>query len=397
VVLVGPRQVGKTVLLLQVADELLAGGWPAANITYFDFSDDRLSGEVSARDVAEVQPVGAADDIPQVLLLDEITRAHNWDLWLKQEVDAGGRRRILATDSAASVLRRGGQESGLGRWDDVHLEPLSLREFARFYGPRETAEQVLQRIPNLHERYLALGGFPEHATSDDPSEVRRRLRMDIVECAVLRDLAAFGVDLPRVKELFVYLVEDSGAILNTDKRADDLRADPRSVREWLRLLTETAMLVALPRHGSQASARLRARPKVYAADPGIVSAFALLAVGDERVRAQQFEAAVFRHLRGVLEGLQGELAYYRAGDELEIDFVVEMPKGRLAVEVTSSRRLRGEKLEKFRRAGRRLKADRLLLVHGGALEQEKLEEVTPVPLPRFLLSPESYLKEDLDD
>jgi uncharacterized protein len=42
VVVVGPRQVGKTVLLLQTADDLLTAGWPAANLTYFDFSDDRL-------------------------------------------------------------------------------------------------------------------------------------------------------------------------------------------------------------------------------------------------------------------------------------------------------------------------------------------------------------------
>lgn len=42
VVVSGPRQVGKTVLLLQVAEDLLKNDWPPANLTHFDFSDDRL-------------------------------------------------------------------------------------------------------------------------------------------------------------------------------------------------------------------------------------------------------------------------------------------------------------------------------------------------------------------
>ena len=37
--LLGPRQVGKTVLLLQLADELIERGWTPQNLTYFDFSD----------------------------------------------------------------------------------------------------------------------------------------------------------------------------------------------------------------------------------------------------------------------------------------------------------------------------------------------------------------------
>jgi predicted AAA+ superfamily ATPase len=43
-VLSGPRQVGKTTILYQVIGDLLGNqGWPAENITYFDFSDERLS------------------------------------------------------------------------------------------------------------------------------------------------------------------------------------------------------------------------------------------------------------------------------------------------------------------------------------------------------------------
>ena len=160
-VLLGPRQVGKTILLLQLADDLLDQGWPPRNLTYFDFTDDRLTEEVTARGVAELQPVGFDPEHPRVLLLDEIRSAPNWDRWLKQAVDHRVGK-IVATDSAAGLLRHESRESGLGRWDEHILETLSFREFVRLYAaPGETLEETVRQRGDLHERYLEIGGFPD--------------------------------------------------------------------------------------------------------------------------------------------------------------------------------------------------------------------------------------------
>jgi predicted AAA+ superfamily ATPase len=385
-VLLGPRQVGKTVLLKQVVDDLLDADLAPANLTYFDFSDDRLTEEISPRDIAGAPPVGYASDQPRILLLDEVRLAGDWARWLKQAVDAGGMR-IVVTDSAASLLREGSRESGQGRWDEHRLEGLSFREFLRLQaGPEETAEAILRRAPNLLERYLALGGFPEHARSDEFPEVRRRLRGDIADRAILRDLATAGVDIGRVKDLFVYLVQDSGAELNAESRGNDLKADPRSIREWVRLLSETLLVAPLERRTRQAAASLRSRSRLFAADHGLVAAFAASPLGDERVRARIFEAVVFRHLREAARQLQAELTYFRQDEEREIDFVLEVGGMTVGIEVTSSARVRKEKLAKVKKAGELLGADRLLLVHGGFIE-EAGDRVQPVPLARFLLDP----------
>jgi predicted AAA+ superfamily ATPase len=178
VVLIGPRQVGKTVLLLQVADDLLDQGWPVQNLTYFDFSDDRLTEPVNARDIVSMKPFGVNPDHPRLFLLDEIRLSPNWDQWLKHMVDKGSDR-FAVTDSAASILREASSESGQGRWDEYWLEGLTFREFVRLHErPGEKEEETLQRLRNLPERYLMLGGFPEHATSVDFSEVRRRLSLE---------------------------------------------------------------------------------------------------------------------------------------------------------------------------------------------------------------------------
>jgi len=387
VVLLGPRQVGKTVLLRQTADDLLDAGLAPGNLTYFDFSDERLTEVTSLREVADAQPVGGDPDQPRVLLFDEVRSSGEWDRWLKQAVDAGGQR-IAVSDSAASLLRDGARESGQGRWDEHRLEGLSFREFLRLQaGPEEPVEGVLRRSPNQLERYLALGGFPEHARSDDFPEVRRRLRGDIADRAILRDLSVFGVEVQRVKDLFVYLVQDSGAELTLKTRADDLKADTRSVGDWVRLLSETLLIARLDRATRRATAGLRSSYKLYAADHGLVAAFAAAPPGDDAVRARIFEAVVFRHLREVALKVEASLTYFRAekGDE-EIDFVLRGPDAVVGVEVTSSSRLRPEKIEKVRKVGRSLGADRLLIVHGGSVEAAH-PEVQAVPLQRFLLDP----------
>ncbi|HYU30734.1 MAG TPA: ATP-binding protein [Thermoanaerobaculia bacterium] len=392
VVLLGPRQVGKTVLLLQLADDLLEAGWPPQSLTYFDFSDDRLTERVTARDVAEIQPVGLDPAHRRVLLFDEIRQAPRWDRWLKQAVDHG-RDRIVATDSAASLLRDGSQESGQGRWDEIVLEGLTFREFVRLYaGLEEGPGEALLDTPDLLDRYLTLGGFPEHARSEDFSEAHRRLRHDIVERALLRDLAGLGVDVQRIKDLFVYLIRDSGGEFNAEARGRDLDADRRSVQEWVRLLSDTLLIVSLERFVEYAAAGLRSRPKIYAADPGILQAFSVLPFGDAAVRARSFESAVFRHLREVSRETSGEVGYFRHRDDLEIDFVLHHGGHRIGVEVTSSPRVRSDKLERLKKAGRALEADRLFLIYGGLVE-ESFEGGRALPLARFLLDPGTALEE----
>lgn len=280
----------------------------------------------------------------------------------------------------------------MGRWDELKLETLSYREFVAFHARGEDEARDLSRvrrhIPNLIQRYLAIGGFPEHVQSEDYTGVRERLRTDVVDRAILSDLSRLDVDLSRLKTLFVYLAQESGGQFNASNRASDLGADRRSVAEWLRLLEETGLVVQLPQYQVHAAARARARAKVYVADPGLVSAFSPLPSRD--VRPKLFEAAVFRHLRQLARERKGELYYeYHKRDKIEVDFLLLTDRSRVAVEVTSSPGARAEKETKLLQAAERLGADHALLVHGGFLDEEDegpSARLRRLPLERFLLA-----------
>lgn len=395
VLVMGPRQVGKTTLLLQTVDDLLDRGWPSGNLLYFDFSDPRVVDEISPRDVLAIAPAGISTDHPRVLLLDEISRAARWDLWLKKAVDQEIGR-IAATDSAASVLRRGSRESGQGRWDELWLEGLDFREFVALRSPPgESFEAARAAAPNHLDDYLGLGGFPEYANSEPSAEVRRRLRTDVVERAILRDLAGRVEDPNRVRDLFVYLVQESGGLLNVQNRARDLGADHRSVSSWLALLEDTLLISTLPLSSVHAAARLRSQPKVYAVDHGLVEAFAALPQPgrDHDVRSRVFEAVVYRHLRDVARDLEAQLGYWRGAKGAEIDFLLRRRDGRaVAIEVTSGWRPRPDKLAEVARVGEKVEAARTILVHGG-LEEGRVAEVDVMPLGSFLADPNGAVTE----
>jgi uncharacterized protein len=386
----GPRQVGKTVLLHQVADKLLREHWPAANITYFDFSDARLPAGVTIGDILQFSPAGVAPERPRIFLFDEIAKSENWDRWLKQAVDTESGNRFIVTDSAVSLLLEGTLESLQGRCDPLRIEGLSFVEFLRLLSlPDETFIDVFRRVPNAIARYLAIGGFPEHVGFDsDLFIIRERVRDDIADKAIRRDLIRLGVDVERVRDLFVYLVQDSGAIFSARKRARDMGADERSVRQWLHCLEDAHLIQILPRHSANAAARLRSQPKIYASDHGLIPAFTPSGAPDRDpgIRGRVLEAAVYRHLRDVKAYLQqGHLSFFRDDDDLESDFVLDYGENRLVVEVTASADPPTRKFERLLRVGAAINATRMVLIQSGLVRANAND--LSLSLADFLLDP----------
>lgn len=380
-VVLGPRQVGKTVALLQLADDLVGAGWPPGNITYFDFSDDRLTEPVSPREIADLLPPRCVRDRPRVLLLDEVSRAPRWAEWLKQVVDAGAPT-VVATDSAASIMRRRATESGQGRWDEVRVEGLTFAEYLRFLASSaaESPESVLRRVPNALERYLTAGGFPEHAFDDDAHRARDRLRSDIVDRAIARDLAELGVQVEGVRRLFVYLARDSGAIFSARERARDLDVDERSVKSWVERLADAQLIRRLERHTRRATASLRSKPKLYVVDHGLVVAFASSAapLDDPGVRGRTVEAVVFRHLRSVQKA-DGTIWFFRSDRGLEADFVIAGEGRPVVVEATSQTTVERERVKSVRQVGDEIGTDRLVIAYRGLVEEVR-DGVRVLPL-----------------
>lgn len=399
----GMRQTGKTVLLRQTIDRLLEAGAPAANITFFDFEDERVHRDTTPEEVLGIEPPGFDPQKPRFAFFDEISRFEGWSKWIKKSVDATRHgsaaernRRFVLTDSSAALLDLGSVESAQGRLHEIEVEGVDFRTWVAIAsdGVPDTIERALE-LPETLDSYLLSGGFPGQilaAKRKDYAELRRTLRADIVSAGIHRDLHRLRVDTDSVEELFRYLIEESGAIFNRKKRGEDLGADPRAIAKWLDHLLRCHLVVRLDLFATRAAKRLResGRPKIYARDHGLVAAFAVVPdpLSDPDTKARIYECVVFRHLRGIADEREARVRFYRdeRGNQ-EVDFVVEHGIRRIALEVKSGRRAtQRENLEKLRSVGARLEATRTVLVTDG-FEAATRDGIDILPLAAFLKDP----------
>ncbi len=348
VLLTGARQVGKTTLLLQVIEDLLASGVPAANILYatFDHPLLKLSGidnVLSAWREREPKAQGQ-----EYLFLDEAQYLQDWGTWIKHQVDFNKQRRIVFTGSATPLIEEH-QESGVGRWHNIKLATLSYYEYLKlknvsipeipslrsltqlFDWPASefyrTAETSRPHAGHFHD-YLIRGGFPQTAVLDSMAQAQRLLREDIIDKVLKRDMTAiYGVRrVVALEYTFLYLCMHNGGILDVGNLCKSLELKRPTVHNFLDLLEATHLIYKLPPLGYGKNV-LRGRFKVYMADPAIAPA--VLLKGKELIEdATQLgiatEAAVCKHLVARHYQQNVRFTYWKDRRDKEVDLLAEI-------------------------------------------------------------------------
>lgn len=348
VLLSGARQVGKTTLLMQAVDGLLAQGVPAANILYatFDHPILKLAGIDAVLDAWRSREPQA--DGSEYLFLDEAQFIRDWGTWVKHQVDFKRQRRIVFTGSAMPLVESE-QESGVGRWHTIRLTTLSFYEYVqlkRLKLPALPAVRSLRElfdwnkldfvratetagayVGHFHE-YLVRGGFPQTAQIESITQAQRLLREDIVDKALKRDMTAlFGVR--RVLDLehtFLYLCMHDGGLLNISDLSSNLEVKRPTAQHFIELLEATHLIYRLPPFGYGKEV-LKGRFKVYLADAAIAPAVLLKGKGvldDPVALGVATETAVFKHLFVRYYAQNVRFTYWRGKRDVEVDLVAEV-------------------------------------------------------------------------
>jgi predicted AAA+ superfamily ATPase len=351
----GPRQVGKTTMLKQLALDLLTVAPPTA-VCYLRLDDPDLLGKPLGEVVEVYRGAIWSRDRPAYLLLDEVHGSPDWALQLKAWFEDDSPNRVVATGSLAAQLADGSRESGPGRWDELIIGALDLHEYMllRREGP---AEDVGKSSPSSEHwwegppspapgavraaflDYLVKGGFPASAQQNDMVAAHQLLRDDIYERVLIRDMAVhFGLrSFDTIRLLFRYLAEQSSGIANVSVLSNRIGAPHVTISDVLAHLRET-FLVAATSPFSRGKASLRPRPKLYLCDASLRSAVLLQGrelVDDAVSLGRCCETAAHAHLSRLARARGGELSYWR-DSRGEVDFVLTLPgRAALLVEVTS--------------------------------------------------------------
>jgi predicted AAA+ superfamily ATPase len=361
VLLTGARQVGKTTLLWQAAEDLLRSGVTPEQILYvtFDHPLFKLAGiEAVLRLWREMK---ASTGPVEYLLLDEVQNTTEWQVWLKHQTDLRKDRRIAVTGSALPLVEEG-QESGVGRWHTIKLPTLSFAEYlqlknidipsipdldsltAVFEWPtRQRADVSASAAPlaaHFHE-YLVRGGFPQTAQVHDLRLAQKLLREDIVDKVLKRDMTAlYGVRrIIELEKVFLYLCQHDGGVLDMQALCSSLGLNKATVHNFLALLASTHLIYKLKplAYGKEV---LRAKQKVYLADAAIAGSVMLWgqSILENPTRlGKAVETSVFKHLFTRYYATAIDFAYWRGKNDVEVDIVAEFSNQVVPFEVKYSR------------------------------------------------------------
>jgi predicted AAA+ superfamily ATPase len=169
----GPRRVGKTVMVYHSIRALLDAGIEGNKILYLSLETPLYTGLPLERLVNYFQELfNHKRDDQLFIYFDEIQYLRDWEIHLKSLVDSFAEYRFVVTGSAAAALRLKSNESGAGRFSDYILPPLTFAEYLMFID-RE-AELIQQakfnsQIEELNQEfvnYLNFGGYPEAVFSE---------------------------------------------------------------------------------------------------------------------------------------------------------------------------------------------------------------------------------------
>lgn len=360
VLLSGPRRVGKTTLIQQIAATLVESGADPGSIFYCSLDHPVLKPLPLHRILALYHETVCPEGSPATLLLDEVQYSKDWGTEIKLLIDHHPNYRILATGSASAIHHGQLAESGVGRWITVPVPTLSFYEFAHLQEdirPPEvgscdlsdlhgmTNVQLREIAGQLHplrpvfERYLVRGGFPESSGRMDLDLSQRLLREDVIEKVLKHDLAElFKVrNLQDLENLFLYICLHSGSIVNTATCARELETSRYLVDNYLRALEQANLIYRLPPAALGGKKILKAKHKYYVVDAALRNAIFLR--GREVVNSAEeagliAETAVLRHLYAFYYRDSPEVAYWRdPKTKREVDIIVRTPRYTLPFEV----------------------------------------------------------------
>ena len=304
VALLGPRQVGKTTLALEVADTLES--------VYLDLESPADRARIADPDLY------LADHEDRLVILDEVHRVPDLFQSLRGLIDRGRRRgrragRFMLLGSASMDLLRQSGETLAGRVAYVELNPFDALEV-------DAAE---------HDSLWVRGGFPDSFLARDDGR-SLTWRENFIRTYLERDVPQLGPRIPAetLRRFWVMLAHTQGGVLNAAALARGLGVDGRTVSRYLDLMLDLLLVRRLTPWRRNVGKRLIKSPKVYVRDSGIVHA--LLGLGSKEeilghpIAGLSWEGSVIESLLSVAPD-RTEASFYRASGGAEIDLVLTLP------------------------------------------------------------------------
>jgi len=308
VALLGPRQVGKTTLAMEIAKD--------KESIYLD-----LESEADLNKLQQAQ-LYFQNNFDKLLILDEVQQSPNIFKTIRSQIDIQKRNSrasslFLLLGSASIELLQQSGESLAGRIAYLELNPFNVLEIG---------------ADNIQKLWIR-GGFPDSYlnTEDQSSFIWRQ---QFIKTYLERDIPKIGPRIPAetLKRFWTMLAHEQGGLLNQAKLAGNLGVDSKTITNYLDILVDLFLVRKLRPWHSNLAKRLVKSSKVYIRDSGLLHT--LLGIENYNDLAsnpsigKSWEGFVIENILQVLKP-QTESYFYRTSNGAEVDLVLQNAKGEL--------------------------------------------------------------------
>lgn len=357
VVLMGPRRVGKTVMVMQSIHELIKNNICGKNILFISLETPIYTGfHLEKLLNLFIEHNGHNKESELFIYFDEIQYLKDWEVHLKSLVDSYPSYKFVVTGSAAAALRMKSNESGAGRFSDYLLPPLTFAEYLSFIKKdtiliqenidSDISSLDIYKTTDINElnkefiNYLNYGGYPEAVFS---SEIRdnqtQYIKNDIIDKVLLRDLPSlYGIsDIQELNRLFTTLAYNTGQEVSLDALSKDSGVAKNTIKRYLEYLEAAFLIRRIERIDNNCKRFKRITSfKVYLTNPSMRAAlFGQIDENSDQMGALT-ETAIFSQWQHT----DSSFLYYSRWNKGEIDIVSLSPtqKPRWFIEVKWSDR-----------------------------------------------------------
>jgi predicted AAA+ superfamily ATPase len=292
-VLMGPRRVGKTVMLYHTIQQLISDGVSPQKILFASI-ETPIYNNIPLDELFRMakKATGVDDTSGWYVFFDEIQYLKDWEVHLKTLVDTYRNTKFVASGSAAAALKLKSNESGAGRFTDFMLPPLTFYEYIHLKNLEALMKAdsiqwkgniaIFSSTTNISQlnkhfiSYVNFGGYPEVIFNQEiQSNPGRFMRADIIDKVLLRDLPGlYGIqDVQELNSLFTTIAWNSGQECSIDELSKSSGVRKTTLRQYLSYL-EAAFLVQIVKRVDQKAGRFQRENffKIYLTNPSLRSA-----------------------------------------------------------------------------------------------------------------------------
>jgi len=359
-VLIGARQTGKSTLLKQLQETLIANG---ETVVLLNLERKDILLELNQGPENVLKYFNKKERRKNYLLIDEIQYLDDPAHFLKLMFDEHARDlKIIATGSSSFYIDRQFKDSLAGRKKIFELPTLDFEEFLLFknqdgllnelqsirWGEKQKSVSESQLWVALDE-YITYGGYPAVVLEDRAKDKIERLQ-EIRDSFVKRDILEAGIqDETKFYRLMILLAGQTGSLVNTNELANTLRLGNPATDQYIYTLQKCFHVSLVRPFFSNLRKELVKMPKLYFNDLGLRNVLInYFAPFEQRAdKGSLLENFVYRRLSE--KYAKDHIKFWRTADGNEVDFIVEEnTKEGKAIEVKfNSQEVNIKKYKKF--------------------------------------------------